>query len=337
MQGFALHLFLSMKLSNPWRGLLKTLLVLLLSWVLYIQLLQNQQMTLPQWWQGVQSHGSWATIPLLFFVLLLVGLNWGLETQKWRWLMLPIEPLPFGRALRAVLAGVTFSLFTPNRVGEYGGRVLLVGEGHRIGAVWATLTGSLAQWWVLWAGGILALAVFVGNDGGALSPENRSAALYFLILGIAIGIFLGSLYFGMGWWLRRAAQWRWTHRWAGYLWKQIVRYYTRRELLGVLLYSACRYAVYSFQYFLLLRFWGCSIPFPDAALAIAFIFFLQTGIPIPPATGLVMRGNIAIWVFSFFPHAGSDWSLLAAAWSLWLVNVIFPGVIGGWVLLRLRK
>lgn len=39
--------------------------------------------------------------------------NWGIEALKWRLLMKGLADMPFGVAVRAVLAGVAFSLNTP--------------------------------------------------------------------------------------------------------------------------------------------------------------------------------------------------------------------------------
>ena len=62
----------------------------------------------------------------LLLAVLLMPFNWALETEKWRQLTSNFEPISFGKAYKAIFAGVLFSVFTPNRVGEYGGRILWV-------------------------------------------------------------------------------------------------------------------------------------------------------------------------------------------------------------------
>lgn len=66
--------------------------------------------------------------------------------------------LPLWPAFKAVAAGVAFSQLTPNRVGEYGGRLLLLAPQHRWNAVTATLLGSIAQWIALLSGGLAGLS-----------------------------------------------------------------------------------------------------------------------------------------------------------------------------------
>src|SRR5262249_6990083 len=67
--------------------------------------------------QGSESWKCWA-------VAVMMLLNWGLEACKWRLLLWPLEKISFGRSFKAILAGVALALNTPNRIGEYGGRVL---------------------------------------------------------------------------------------------------------------------------------------------------------------------------------------------------------------------
>ena len=64
-----------------------------------------------------------------WLVIVLVFVNWGFEAKKWKLLITPIQKMSFFTAFKSVLTGVTLSLNTPNRIGEYGGRILYVKEG----------------------------------------------------------------------------------------------------------------------------------------------------------------------------------------------------------------
>jgi hypothetical protein len=96
-----------------------------------------------------ETAGIW-----LLFAVALMPVNWALETLKWQGLMRVYGPLRFGRAFAAVLSGVTISLFTPNRIGEYGGRLLALAARLAWGAVISSLLGTWIQWAVLLAGGV---------------------------------------------------------------------------------------------------------------------------------------------------------------------------------------
>ena len=72
-------------------------------------------------------------------------LNWFLESLKWRFLISKIEKISIKRSLRAIFSGITVSAFTPNRVGEYAGRVFCLEKADRVQAVLITVIGSMAQ------------------------------------------------------------------------------------------------------------------------------------------------------------------------------------------------
>ena len=90
---------------------------------------------------SVTGTQSWK----IYMALLLVPVNWGLEARKWQVLIKPVETIRFFSAFKAVLSGLAFSMNTPNRIGEYGGRVLYIHEGHRWKAFSLTVIGSFSR------------------------------------------------------------------------------------------------------------------------------------------------------------------------------------------------
>ena len=83
---------------------------------------------------------------LVFILLILMMfLNWFLESLKWRFLVSKIEKISINCSIRAVFSGITVSAFTPNRVGEYAGRVFCLNDSDRIQGVLITVIGSMAQ------------------------------------------------------------------------------------------------------------------------------------------------------------------------------------------------
>jgi len=87
---------------------------------------------------GKQALKFWAVVILAF-------INWGIEARKWQLLVKSLQRISYFVAFKAVLSGVTLSLNTPNRIGEYGGRILYVKEGNRIKAISLSIAGSMSQ------------------------------------------------------------------------------------------------------------------------------------------------------------------------------------------------
>ena len=65
--------------------------------------------------------------------------NWGLEARKWQLALRPVGGIAYRNAFKAVFTGAAVASFTPNRMGEYLGRILYIREGHRTQAIALTI------------------------------------------------------------------------------------------------------------------------------------------------------------------------------------------------------
>ena len=361
-----MHVSTLIRLRNHRKKLIvtifKVLLASLLFVLLYYQLFRGDKIRLPELYIQIKACLSWYNLPLVLGVIFLMPINWALETKKWLKLMERIEVLPFGKAFKAILAGLTFSLFTPNRIGEYGGRILMVSDGNRVKSVFATLVGSFSQWIVLFCSGFLGLGIFMIFQQKELGLSHGLLFLGIALL-VALGIFLLIAYFNLPWIIHLTKKMRWSYAWLGKIFKaekksgqwlrakfqwlrggllkiqqNIFLYYNRKELSLALLFSFLRYATYSIQYMLLLYFFGSSLTVLEHILGIVIIYLLQTGIPVPPSTGLLMRGNIALGVFGFFVGTSANLTMpiLAATFALWLINVVLPAIVGLFFIVRVQ-
>ena len=92
-------------------------------------------------------------------VLILMIANWSIEAIKWKLLVEPLEKINFIHSMKGVLSGVTVSIFTPNRIGEFAGRVFFLNKSDKIQATIMSLIGSVAQLLVTVIGGVLAFYI----------------------------------------------------------------------------------------------------------------------------------------------------------------------------------
>ena len=299
--------------------------------ILYYQLFEHKTFNLAHWWALFLTQFSWSKLPLLVVVVLLMPVNWLLETQKWRALLRPLADVSMGRALRVVLIGLTGSLFTPNRIGEYGGRLLLLPPDQRHRALYATLLGAFSQWLVLiglgawawtlalWAGWLSASTLFVGG------------ATVLTVVGTLALLVLYRYSKRLLRWLVRRPRWqRWMHGVAATPFGA----YTNVVLAQALSYALVRSLTYSLQYVGLLYFFGYDLPFLPTFLGVLLVYGVQTGLPLPPSTGLLARGNVALFIFGWLQPSALPLGILAATFGLWLLNVILPALLGGWFMLQ---
>jgi uncharacterized membrane protein YbhN (UPF0104 family) len=137
---------------------------LLFAWLIFsiYNQIKNQPNIEASWLHIKDSFKSYKIL-YLFVAVTLVLFNWGIEAKKWQLSVKPVYPVSFKQSFKAILAGVSFSVTTPNRVGEYLGRMLYVPDGSRLKTIAVTLVGSLSQLLITLICGIIGLIVLKNN------------------------------------------------------------------------------------------------------------------------------------------------------------------------------
>lgn len=263
-------------------------------------------------------------------VLLLLPLNWLIEAFKWHYFIRRYEPVSLMRAYAAVLVGVTFSLLTPNRIGEFGGRLLYVRRINHWRSIASNAVGGVAQYLVLLAGGIVGAIYLAPNLWPGLPEVERILAGAVVVVAVLYVFYFNPLFVLPV--LKRLTQ----VKWLGFIKPAIemLEGLRPRDMAVIWLWSALRCLVYVTQYYLMLRFFGIEIGVSSAFSGIFLIFMLQTILPVPALAGLLLRGNLAVWLWSHFGAA--EISSLAATFSLWIINLILPALVGTFLMLNVN-
>lgn len=275
-------------------------------------------------WQAFLTRVRTTDQVYLWLMLALMPVNWALETCKWRSLTGPAPGWSFQQAFKAVLAGITVSLFTPNRVGEYGGRAMLTPKQYLSQSIAAALSGSLAQWVVLLSGACWG-GFYLG--AGLLGAEYR----HYLIPGAGLALVFLALFFSTGRALaglrKLAVRFRLPIAWmpAG----------VGRKNLGYgLLFAFLRYCIYCLQYILILRFFGLEGGFIPVLAGVCLLYGVQTSLPLPPALALAARAGMAVWLWTRF--GGSPLGILGATFGLFIINLLIPSLLGLALIVRIK-
>lgn len=279
---------------------------------------------------GWLHDGAAWTVGLLPIGLLML-VNWGLEAAKWRLLMRPVEALAAPRAFLAVLAGTSISLITPNRTGEFVGRVLFIRPEARIEAAAFTVLGSIAQALMTFLAGAIGLLALVAGHHPLPLQEGwtigllASVTVAFTAAAAVLFLFPGLLrhLFDLLPALRRFdARFR------------PLQEQPRARLLAVLGLSALRYAVFIGQGVLAFGLFAPEVPAGHVVLAMPVVYLLATLVPTVMLTDLGVRGSVA--VFMFAPLGGAAAGVLSATSVVWTINVLLPALCGALVLLVAR-
>ena len=286
---------------------------------------------------------------MAIIIFLLMFLNWAIEALKWCLLINKIEQINWYRSFKAVLTGVAVSSFTPNRVGDYFGRVFILEKANRIEGVLITILGSMSQLLVTFTVGTTSIYfMFVFFPETLLTyfkiPEYVYA--YFLwggavlILGMNILITLLFLNISLLSSLAKRFKGKFMEKLISYI--HILSAYTLNELLIVIFLSLSRFIIFSTQMYLLLRLFNVNIPYMQAMIIIAVIFFVMTMIPTVAITELGIRGSVSLFLIGVYfgnpldMPASINLGIIAASTALWIINLVLPALIGAILVFNLK-
>jgi len=275
--------------------------------------------------EGLQAWQHTGPMGYMICCLLLLPLNIGLETRKWQLLAGMAQPVRFIEALKSVLTGIAFSLVTPNRIGEYPGRILAMKQKNTPRLISVSILGAFAQLIALFSFGIAGLIYYNVRFPGTWPLIALCATL------LAV-LFVLLLYIQF-------------NRWSGWLehirWMRAFRTYTallkRFDISGkarIIALSLLRFGVFTGQYYLLLRWFNISLPLVDGYLLAALFFWAMAVIPTISLAEAGVRMRVSMFLFG--AYSGNTIGILSATLGLWCINLVLPALAGSLLLARVR-
>ena len=305
----------------------------LLAWSIYKQLLRQ-----PNWLQSLQeaaravTGAGWWKV-LLAVLLLLV--NWGCEARKWQIAIKTVQPVSFVRSLKAIFTGVTLAFFTPNRIGEYMGRILYIRPGVRVKAISLTIVCSMAQLLVTWLagiGGLIFSMYFIAQQGG----ENTYTLFWMrTLLYISVGgaLILTLFYFRLAGLVKLIEKIPRLEKLIVNI--RVLESFNATILLRILSISIARYGIFIVQYYLLFDVFNVPLTFAQVIGTVSVVFLVLSIVPtIAVITELGVRWKTSVEVVQLF--TGNITGILATSLAIWIINLVIPALIGSLLLLGLK-
>lgn len=276
------------------------------------------------WWKNV----SVSSFVWLAGGVLLLPLNWFLESKKWQILIFYTEKLNLRETVSAVFAGITTGFFTPNRVGEMAGRILFLKPSNRKAGITLSVLNSISQNIVMALFGIPAFVAFLFFK----KEEFTTGIIQYLILIVLVLVSLLTVFY----FLRRIS----GKDGGGKLVDKFRMYtdclsdFTRSDIFVIMLLTIFRYIVFCSQFYLMLHFFEVNISFLQALFAIPATYLLVTFTPSLAFSEAAIRGSYAVLVIgAIFP---GDVQIILASVGIWLVNFVIPMLAGSLLLLKYK-
>lgn len=265
-----------------------------------------------------------------FLAAFLIAANWGLEMVKWNLLIAPNFDSRWTTAVKGVLSGATFGIFTPNRIGEFVGRILALNPKQRISGSVLSFVNGLSQTLATLTFGVIgclflleSLAVESLGDLAVRLIQVTLIAFWVLCMIFYLNLnFIGVLF-------ERSSK---LALFTKYL--APVSSLSTGLLHKLFVLSIIRFATFLGQYFLL---FSLMLSEPDWIIiggASMLSLFSSTVFSLVPVPDLILREAIALSYFGLFEF---DLGIVSSVvFAVWVLNIAIPALVGSIVLLSYR-
>lgn len=281
----------------------------------------------------VASLQGWGAL-LLLLVLVIMLVQWLLEAKKWQVMLSPDHPIKLSEAFRMILSGIALSIATPNRIGEFAGRVMHLPIGQRLQGTAFTVIGNFAQLIVTCMAGGIALCMEWQDQH--LYPTGKGLQVIQSLLLWAtplIIIFFILLYFKSGLVFNRILSLRMLGKFRDRL--GALATVPNHILLKVLLLSSLRFVFFILQYWLLFGLTNTGIDLRDTFTGISIMLLWLAIVPTFSFLELGLRWEFALLLLGSLTE--NTLGIAVAVTAVWLINLMLPAAVGAIGLLQYRS
>ncbi|MBK7666540.1 MAG: flippase-like domain-containing protein [Sphingobacteriaceae bacterium] len=266
--------------------------------------------------QAALSSGT--AYVLLIICLVLVPINWGIESYKWKIITQPIEDISFGASMKSVYSGLCVGNLAPGRATEFLAKVLFFKPDNRPTITLLHFVNGMFQLSITIVLGLIALIL-------KFNPENGVNSTQFLLIGIFCMLLLA--FFSLFIFRFNALQkWIFSLFKKSLTAKQLPYTFTKDSVAKLFSFSIIRYFVFTTQFVLILKMFYLG-PLNVMVLASVCVYFLLTTIlPMISFIEPAIRAAIALLVFAGLEI--SEISLVTTAILVWLINIVLPSIVG---------
>lgn len=307
--------------------LLKATILVLAFYFIYHKFLKKNT-DLKQFEDLITRISRQQVVITLSAVVLLMLVNWLLESFKWQYLSKRLANISVWVAIEAVFCGLTWAIFTPNRIGEFGGRVMFLPNRKRIHGVFAMAVGAFAQNVITNVAGVLASLWFIYS----FLNLNTWLFLCITVLSLAFLVLLLVVYFNIKWLVSLLDKIRFLKKYHRFF--DIMGRYESHELTVVIGYSLARFVVFSVQYYLVIHLLLPTLPLLPMMLTVVVFVFIQSALPSLDLLDIGVRSFTAMHLFLYITN--QQIAIIAAVSSIWLINLIIPAIMGSVFVLKLK-
>ncbi|WP_296380620.1 lysylphosphatidylglycerol synthase domain-containing protein [Winogradskyella sp.] len=301
--------------------LIKLSIVVGAFYFIYSKLSENENLQFNEFITFLKENDTFSPKNIGFLVLLSI-FNWFFEILKWQNLVKTIKKISFRDALEQSLGGLTASLITPNRIGDYGAKVVYYAKQFRTKIVLLNLLGNMAQMTITTIFGVIGFIIFVNRYQIDIN--------YYRIVKFGLILFIVSFFTILGVKQKR-------YKIKGFSFERIIAFIKKLSLKThtiTLSLSLIRYLIFSFQFYYLLNMFGVDVEYAKAMVVITSMYFLASIVPSISIFDVIIKGSVAVFLFGYVEV--NELTILSITTLMWLLNFVIPSLFGSYFVLNFK-
>lgn len=301
--------------------LIKLSIVVGAFYFIYSKLTENENLQFNEFVVFLKENDTFSSKNITFLIIL-SSFNWFFEILKWQYLVKTIKKTSFRSALEQSLGGLTASLITPNRIGDYGAKAVYYAKQYRTKIVLLNLLSHMAQMTITTIFGVIGFVIFVNR--------YQIDVNYYRVAKFVLIILLVSLFTVFGIKHRR-------FKVKGFSFDRIFGFIKKlpsRIHFATISFSLIRYLIFSFQFYYLLTLFDVDVDYSKAMVVITSMYFLASIVPSISIFDVVIKGSVAVFLFGFVEV--NELTILSIIMIMWLLNFVIPSVFGSYFVLNFR-
>ena len=260
------------------------------------------------------------SLVLIFPIMLLSILNWLFEAYKWQVLSTLIKPTSYKESLEIVFSSFAVSTITPNRVGEYGAKILHYNNSDWKKVLSYNFLGNMMQLLVTLLVAIIGY-FFVPVELLDMIPFIGFVSILLISIILIAFLFTSRINFSIPWISDNIKLSIWSN----------ISIATKLKVLGA---SGVKYLSFSIQLMLML------IIFSEADIIYIFplvtlYYIVVSVIPTVFISDLLIKGSVSIILFSFIGI--DEITMIAVVLLAWIFNFVIPTIIGLYYLFNKKE
>jgi hypothetical protein len=214
-------------------------------------------------------------------------------------------------------------MFTPNRTGEFAGRILYLNKNeNKAKSIALSFIGSISQLVITLCIGSFMLAYYLVFVDEIIAEPLFTMLIFSITIGFNFFVLLCFFHIPLLLVIIKKIG----------LLKVILPYLnplrkqSYRTLFKVLIYSISRYFVFLIQFYIALQLFGVDISLAMSVVVIPIIYFALAVIPSISLSELGMRESMSLLLIGQF--STNYLGIVAASGFIWIINLALPALVG---------